>query len=412
AIDANKLSYRIFSILETKFLFGYDAPPKPRKSLAPPPPEYAADRRSGRRVCVLSVDSGGMRNITSGKALAYLERSLKAKSGNSEARIADYFDVAAGSGVGGVFAAMLFAAGGGPVYAADDTWKFLAAHGKEFCAAPTKRGFLKRAFEKSTGGGGGVSLEKALKEAFTDGRTGRTLTLKNAVKPLLIPCYDLSTAAPFLFSRADAMESDSYDFRLWEVCLATSADAGVFAPVGMKSIDGQTQCTAVGGGIAMSNPTAAAITHVLHNKQDFPQARHVDDILVLSLGAGCQLTEGSFDRRQVKKWNTAKDWSRPIARISGDASAELVDHAAAMAFAHGGRSTNYVRIQASGSSSPDRDTDWSAGNVKTLTEAGDEMLKQKSVEAVMLGGRRIGEKTNAELLDWFAEELVAEHRRR
>ena len=93
----------------------------------------------------------------------------------------------------------------------------------------------------------------------------------------------------------------------------------------------------------MSNPTAAAITHVLHNKQEFPFVRGVEDILVLSLGAGGQLTESAFDYEQVRKW-TAEDWARPLARISGEGSAELVDHAVAMAFGQC-RSSNYVRIQ-------------------------------------------------------------------
>jgi hypothetical protein len=46
-------------------------------------------------------------------------------------------------------------------------------------------------------------------------------TLKDTVAPLLVPSYDLATVAPFLFSRADAVESDSFDFRLRDVCAAT-----------------------------------------------------------------------------------------------------------------------------------------------------------------------------------------------
>ena len=158
----------------------------------------------------------------------------------------------------------------------------------------------------------------------------------------------------------------------------------------MKSIDGLTKCVGVDGGLTMNNPTAAAITHVLHNKQEFPFVRGVEDIMVLSLGAGGQVLEGSFDYDQVKKW-TAKDWARPLARISGEGSAEMVDHAVAMAFGES-RSSNYVRIQASG--------------------IADEMLKQKNVESVLFGGKRLGEQSNSERLDWFAEQLVLEHQRR
>lgn len=51
-------------------------------------------------------------------------------------------------------------------------------------------------------------------------------TLRDTVAPLLVPCYDLSTGAPFLFSRADAMETDSFDFHLRDVCEREAAGAG------------------------------------------------------------------------------------------------------------------------------------------------------------------------------------------
>ncbi|CAN1237933.1 Patatin-like protein 6 [Linum grandiflorum] len=265
-----------------------------------------------------------MRGILAGKALAYLEQALKTKSGNPDARIADYFDVAAGTGVGGIFTAMLFGTKdqSRPIMEAEDTWKFLADNGRRFFRPPSN-GFLKRAL--GTGSGSGtVGLEKAMKETFT----------KDTLKPILIPCYDLSSTAPFLFSRADALETDSFDFRLWEVCRATSADPGMFEPVQLRSVDGRTKCLAIDGGVAMSNPTSAAITHVLHNKQEFPFVRGVEDLLVLSLGTGGQ---------QVKAWK-AKHWATPMARISGDVSAESVDQAVAMAFGQC-RSSNYLRIQ-------------------------------------------------------------------
>jgi hypothetical protein len=53
--------------------------------------------------------------------------------------------------------------------------------------------------------------------------------------------------------------------------------------------------------------------------------------------------EVNYDYDRVTRWK-AKDWARPMARISSDASADLVDQAVAMAFGHC-RSTNYVRVQ-------------------------------------------------------------------
>lgn len=365
SIDTDKLSYEIFSILESKFLFGYDdqklwVPKQISPSSKPdhnPPnqnvfvPDNNSDdglsaiKNQRGKICILSIDGGGMRGILSGKALAYLEQALKTKSGNPNAGIADYFDVAAGTGVGGIFTAMLFGTKdqNRPIFSADDTWRLLAEQGKRFYRSSAgKSGLIKKVLKSGSSSGSGSSgLEKTMKEMFLNEK-GRSLTLKDTMKPLLIPCYDLSSTAPFLFSRADALETDSFDFPLWEVCRATSAQPGLFEPVLMKSIDGQTRCLAVDGGLAMNNPTAAAITHVLHNKQEFPFVRGVEDLLVLSLGTG-QLLEVSFEYEQVKNWR-AKDWARPMARISGDGSADSVDQAVALAFGQS-RSSNYLRIQ-------------------------------------------------------------------
>ncbi|GMH07909.1 hypothetical protein Nepgr_009749 [Nepenthes gracilis] len=407
SIDTDKLSYEIFSILESKFLFGYDEQkvwlPKHISPLHPntdstqqentttPDNGISSIKNQRGKICILSIDGGGMRNILAGKALAYLELMLKAKSGNPDARIADYFDVATGTGVGGIYTAMLFATTdhSRPIFRADDTWRFLAEQGKKI-------------YRSGSGGGGGIfkrmlknggstgsttaEFERLMKETFS--KSGRSLTLKDTLKPVLIPCYDLSSSAPFLFSRADALETDSFDFRLWEVCCATSAEPGVFEPVCMQSVDGSTRCVAIDGRLAMSNPTAAAITHVLHNKQEFPFVRGVEDILVLSLGTG-QLLECRYEYEQVKRWK-AKQWARPMAQIAGDNQSDMVDQAVAMAVGQC-HSSNYVRIQANVSSlgwcGPNVDTDSSPDNVKMLLGVAEEMLKQKNVESVLFGAK-------------------------
>lgn len=477
SIDTHKLSYEIFSYLETKYLFGHndndtnttnDAAwlfiddddrrqklsawmiPKqvsPRVHpdidfLPPTSPSAAASTILGvsheagvpigsmknqrGKICVISIDGGGMRNILAGKALAYLEQALKSKSGNPDARIADFFDVAAGTGFGGIFTAMLFttnddnnndtAASRRPLFRADDTWRLLAEKGRKiYRPSESISGFLNRMWKTGSASSGSASaLERLLKEMFTK-RNGQSLTLTDTLKPVLIPCYDLSTTAPFLFSRADALETDGFDFRLWEVCRATAGEPGAWGPVPMRSVDGTTRCVGVDGGVAMSNPTAAAITHVLHNKMEFPFVRGVEDILVLSLGTTTgQVVEGSYEYERVKGWR-AKEWARPVARISGEGHSDLVDQAVGMAFGQC-RGSNYVRIQANGSSlgrcGPNFDTDPSPSNVKMLVGVAEEMLKQKNVESVLFGGKRISEQSNAEKLDWFAGELVLEHQRR
>ncbi|PKA52075.1 Patatin group A-3 [Apostasia shenzhenica] len=443
SIDTDKLSYEIFSILESKFLFGYDdrslwLPKLPQsgalQAAASADVDAAAAFKSQRgKVCILSIDGGGgigMRGILPGKALAYLEQALRSKSGDPDARISDYFDLAAGTGVGGFFAAMLFAThdGSRPAYRADETWRFLANSGRRIYRKPSSsssgaqsRSAFLRCVLRSYGGYGLVetstkAMERAMKDTF-----GESLTLRDTVKPLLIPCYDIRSSGPLVFSRADALESESYDFRLWEVCRATWAEPGRFEPVEMRSVDSSTVCFGVDGGIAMSNPTAAAITHVLHNKQEFPFVRGVEDLMVLSLGCGApssivvpEAASGHLEYQNLRQWG-AKEWARPLARIASDGTADLVDHAVALAFGQS-RSTSYVRIQANETSirpcRTDVDCDPSPANVEVLLSLAEEMLKQKNVESQLFGGRQICEQTNMEKLDWFAGELILEHQRR
>eukprot|EP00249_Psilotum_nudum_P008148 c21074_g2_i1 orf=469-1317(+) len=230
------------------------------------------------KVCILSVDGGGMTGIIPARVLAYLEDALKRKSGNPEARIADYFDVATGTSVGGIIVAMLFSndGKGNPLFTGEQCWKLIAEEGKQIFKLP----FLHRPLAKLRGmltpRYSTKYLESILKRHLV--RDGKALTLRDTLKPVLIPCYDLASAGPFLFSRADALETEAFNFHLWEICRATSAVPSFFKPARLRSVDGKTFCTAIDGGLVMNNPTAAAVTHVLHNKLEFPNVRGVGDL--------------------------------------------------------------------------------------------------------------------------------------
>ncbi|RWW03584.1 hypothetical protein GW17_00033254, partial [Ensete ventricosum] len=311
-VDADKLSYEIFSILESKFLFGLDDPNKlffptsSSYSSAGASPRTAA--RAGGRIRILSIDGGGSPSdaLLAAVALARLESSLRRRSGDPSARVADMFDVAAGSGAGGVLVAMLFTRDhdGRPLFSATDALHLLLSEsrrrrGRGFSS---RRGLFRGMFRRP-----GSFFRRIFGDA----------TLRDTVKPVLIPCYDLATGAPFLFSRADAVEADGYDFRMWEVCAATCADAST-AAVDLRSVDGRTRVTAVGAGVAMANPVAAAITHVLHNKPEFPFAAGVEDLMVVSLGASAPAP--------------AAPCAAEFVRIAGEGFSDMVDQAVGMAF--------------------------------------------------------------------------------
>ena len=294
--EADKLTYEIFSILENKFLFGQDDTHKQ-------PALQLEHLKSGKHVTgkvrVLSIDGGGATDgLLAAKSLVHLEYHLQQKSNNPNARIANYFDVVAGSGAGGVLAALLFTAGkdGGPMFSAKEALKFLVDNRRKISKSAPE-GIFRRFYGSS---------EKVFAKTFGE------LSLKDTLKAVLVPCYDVNSGGPFVFSRADALEIDGYDFMIKDVCAATSASR----LVDVKSVDRKTKITAFGGAVAMNNPTAAAITHVLNNKQEFPFCNGVEDLLVVSLGNGEAFTAGVA--------GNSTPLPAALVKIAGDGVADMV----------------------------------------------------------------------------------------
>jgi patatin-like phospholipase/acyl hydrolase len=50
---------------------------------------------------ILSIDGGGLRGLIPAQVLVYVEQRIQEKTGNPAARIADYFDLFAGTSAGG-----------------------------------------------------------------------------------------------------------------------------------------------------------------------------------------------------------------------------------------------------------------------------------------------------------------------
>ncbi|KAL2225826.1 UNVERIFIED_CONTAM: Patatin-like protein 7 [Sesamum indicum] len=372
-MDVDKLTNQIFSILENKFLFGYQ---DHHHSLNNHPLSSPA------KVRILSIDAAPSTHaLLAAKTLLHFQSILRRKSGNPNAKIADFFDVVTGAGAGGVLAALLFTRGknGSPMFSADDSLKFMVDNCRQLTHYSPSRLFRRPS-----------KADKVLKKLFGD------LTLKDTLKPVLIPCYDLRTGAPFLFSRADALEMEGCDFRMAGVCRATVADRAME----LKSTDGTKKILAVGAGVGMSNPTAAAITHVLNNKQEFPLCRGVEDLLVLSLG-----NYGESHSHSVAP-NRAMSSPASFLKIAADGAADMVDQAVSMAFGEW-RRTNYVRVQGNGRVGGGEEK----RRMLRIVEV-DEILGEKNVESILFKGKKMVEFTNMEKVEMFAGEVIKEQERR
>ncbi|XP_047328698.1 probable inactive patatin-like protein 9 [Impatiens glandulifera] len=359
-MDLSKVTLEIFSKLEQKWLYHCD----------------------DKKTRILSIDGGGTTGIVAGAALVHLEDQIRAKTGDPQSHIADFFDIIAGTGIGAIFATMLTAddGNGRPLYTAKAAVKLVADKHSELFNARNVGVFRRR--ERFSG----KSMDKVLKETFKRD-DGKSVTLKDTCKPLLIPCFDLNSSAPFVFSRADAIESASYDFELWKVCRATSATPSVFKPYNLTSIDGKTSCLAVDGGLVMNNPTSAAVTHVLHNKRDFPSVNGVEDLLVLSIGNG-PLNCGRPKLRHNGDCSTST-----VVEIAIDGVSETIDQMIGNAFCW--NRTDYLRIQTYSTISAAMGT--------TM----EKVMKERGVETLPFGGKRLLTETNGQRIDGFVQRLVA-----
>lgn len=347
-MDLSKVTFEIFSKLEQQWLYHCD----------------------GKKTRVLSIDGGGTTAVVAGAALIHLEDLIKARTGDVNARIVDFFDIVAGTGIGAILAVMLNAddGNGRPLFTAGDAVKFLTEKQAELFK-PKPVGVFQRGKRFSS-----ESMERVLKEAF------KGMTLRDTCKPLLVPCYDLNSSAPFVFSRTDAAESASFNFELWKVCRATSATPSQFKPFKLTSIDGKTICSAVDGGLVMNSPSSLAITHVLHNKRDFPSVHGVEDLLLMSLGNG-PLT----DSRPIKLGRNGHCSTSSVVDIALDGVSETIDQMLRNAFSL--NRMDYIRIQADGVK----------GSV----------LEERGVESLPFGGKRLLTETNGQRIEGFVQRLIA-----
>ncbi|XP_010277699.1 PREDICTED: probable inactive patatin-like protein 9 [Nelumbo nucifera] len=360
-MELSKMTLEIFSKLEQKWL------------------SHCEDKKTR----ILSIDGGGTKGLIAGAALIHLEEQIQSRTGDPQSRIVDFFDVLAGTGIGAIFSAMLTAddGTGRPIFTAKDAVEFVMKNQSTMFKIKNG-GFLRRRQRFSD-----KCIDNVLK-AVLRRNDGKFLTLKDTCKPLLVPCYDLNSSAPFVFSRADASESPSFDFELWKVCRATSATPSLFKPFQLTSIDGKTSCLAIDGGLVMNNPTAAAVTHVLHNKRDFPSVNGVEDLLVLSLGNG---PLSSSTRRRLKRNGECSTPS--VIDIVLDGVSETIDQMLGNAFCW--NRMDYVRIQVNGFE----------------TEIGEpsmeDVLRERGVESLPFGGKRLLTATNGQRIENFVQRLVA-----
>ncbi|KAF4390815.1 hypothetical protein G4B88_015705 [Cannabis sativa] len=331
----------------------------------------------GNVITVLSIDGGGIRGIIPATILAFLESELQKVEEDENARLADYFDVIAGTSTGGLISAMLAAPNHDdddddrPMFSAKDIIDFYLQHSPLIFPQNHRCSFggIIQSIKSLMGPKyDGKYLHKLLKEKLGDLRLHQTLT------NLIIPTFDIKRLQPTVFSTYEVKRNSSLDAKLSDICIGTSA-----APTYLPAHSFQTQTPngqlrefhLIDGGVLANNPP-----------MEFGR------FLVISIGTGSAKSEEKYRADEAAKWGVL-GWlsshnSTPLVDIFTQASSDLADIFLSTVFQALHSEKNYLRIQddtlGDKESSMDNAT---KENLDKLVRIGEDLL-QKPVSMVNL----------------------------
>ncbi|GMP23778.1 hypothetical protein CsSME_00001254 [Camellia sinensis var. sinensis] len=343
---------------------------------------------------VLSIDGGGIRGIIPSIILNFLEAQLQKLDGE-DARIADYFDVIAGTSTGGLVTAMLTAPNekNRPLFAAKDIKAFYLDHCPKIF--PQKRRPFANATKVIRALSGpmydGKYLHCLVKEMLGNTRLNQTLT------NVVVPTFDIKRLQPTIFSTYEVKKNPSLNALLSDICIATSAAPTYLPPHGFETKDSSgkaRQFNLVDGGVVANNPTLVAIGEVAkeinRERSDFFPIKSTNHgkFLVLSLGTGSAKKDEKYNAKEAAKWGVlgwlTNSASTPLVDVFTEASGDIMDLHISTVFQALHFENNYLRIQDDTLSGQVSSVDIATKeNLEDLVKVGERLLK-KPVSSVNL----------------------------
>jgi patatin-like phospholipase/acyl hydrolase len=267
---------------------------------------------------VLSLDGGGIRGIIPARVLVELE----AITGR---RVAELFDLIAGTATGGILALGLTApgAGGGPRFRAADLLDFYQQSGHQLFPQPDPTHRLRHGFGLRAARHPGA---RPLYERFGDTPLG------DAMVDLIVPTFDLAGVAPLLLRSEEFGAGMGPPMR--DVALATSS-----VPTHFPSVDvelGTRTWALTHGAVVASNPAPFAYAEALAKSPP-------DQVVIVSLGTGARSGErGNGSTRSAKRWPPG---AGRAFELQQEASAEAQHQLLGALLTASGQGERYWRLQ-------------------------------------------------------------------
>ncbi|KAI8002083.1 Patatin-like protein 2 [Camellia lanceoleosa] len=380
------------------------------------PPTY------GNLITVLSIDGGGIRGLIPGTILGFLESELQKLDGE-DARIADYFDVIAGTSTGGLVTAMLTAPNekNRPLFAAKDIKNFYLDNCPKIF--PQVSSLFPKVIKALSGPKyDGEYLHSLVKEKLGN------IKLHQALTNIAIPTFDIKRLQPTIFSTYEVMNNPSLDALLSDICIATSA-APTYLPAHYFETKDPTgkvrEFNLIDGGVAANNPALIAISEVakqiLWRSSDYFAIKKMDygRLLVISLGTGSPEANEKYNADESAKWGLlgwlTSGGSTPLVDVFSQASSDMVDYHLNVVFQALHSEKNYLRIQDDTLTGKVSSVDIATKkNLEDLVKVGEGLLKKPISRVNLETGvvEPVGQETNEEALRRFAKLLSDEKRLR
>lgn len=306
---------------------------------------------------ILALDGGGIRGMIPALVLAEIEK----RTGK---RIAQLFDLIAGTSTGGILATTLSKPGpaGLPQFTASDLVDLYVKEGPVI--------FPKSIWHsiRDLGGAAGPKYPAAGVESVLKSYLGDA-TLKDTVPNILVCSYEIQQRQPWFFrtDRAKATPEQN-DFPLWEVARCTSAAPTYFEPERIMSGDGKTWAL-VDGGVFANDPGMCALADA---KAEDP-AR---DVLLVSLGTGEHTRP--IEYQAAKNWGLLQ-WAKPILDVVFDGIAKATDYQLRQLLPDVAGEPRYFRFQTTLDIASDDMDDTDSENMDDLKKQAAELIAANDV---------------------------------
>lgn len=313
---------------------------------------------SSSKLRILSIDGGGIRGIVPGTILVQLEGMLQELTGDPETRLADFFDLIAGTSTGGILSCLYLMpdcldqpAKARPRFSAEEAVNLYFQRGDEI--------FDLSLWQQISSGKGLVDEKynsKAIEEALLD--YFQEVQLSHLLKPCLITAYDLRARRAHFFNQMDAREKGpGWDFLVRDIARATSAAPTYFECARIKAAD-HAVYPLIDGGLAANNPALCAYAEARGMPRPQPPAKKntgkkkaaanppkltwtAKDMCILSLGTGS--IKKPYIYKEAKDWGLV-EWVQPVLDILMSASAETVHYQLTQIFDAVEAPEQYLRI--------------------------------------------------------------------